>query len=71
MKHPVIEINTYMAALESNEKYQVHLFLHKVSKTHLANHTLQRGHPASWSSANSTHTSNRISKNKVIVYNGS
>lgn len=36
----MIEINTYMAAFESNEKYQVHLFLHKVSKTHLANHAL-------------------------------
>lgn len=48
----MIEINTYMAAFESNEKYQVHLFLHKVSKTHLANHALQCGHPANWSSAN-------------------
>lgn len=60
-----------MAAVESSEKYQMHLFFHKVSKTRLASHTLQCGHPASWSSANSIHTSNPISKIKMTVYSGS
>lgn len=46
-------------------------FIFAQSKTQLANHTLQCGHPASWSSANSIHTSNTISKIKVIVYSGS
>lgn len=57
-----------MVALESNEKYQVRLFLHKIGKTHLANHALQCGHPANWGSANSIHTP--TSKNKVNVCNG-